>query len=100
MHACCLSDNEANEEGYDELRKAVKENWVTMKEYFKAVSLVIHYGSACIQQLSFFDEHVPLLCNILCFFLFLSKRYRTLFCGSTNYVHLFVVCRCIRKRGF
>lgn len=29
-------NNEANEENYDELRKAVQENWVTMKEYFKA----------------------------------------------------------------
>lgn len=35
---CCLLDNEADEESYDELRKAVTENWVTMKEYYKAVS--------------------------------------------------------------
>ncbi|KAH6781048.1 hypothetical protein C2S52_012285 [Perilla frutescens var. hirtella] len=29
-------NNEANEESYDELRKAVLENWATMKEYYKA----------------------------------------------------------------
>ncbi|XP_042023206.1 putative nuclear RNA export factor SDE5 isoform X2 [Salvia splendens] len=29
-------NSEANEESYDELRKAVAENWVTMKEYYKA----------------------------------------------------------------
>lgn len=30
------TNNKANEESYDELRKAVMENWATMKEYYKA----------------------------------------------------------------
>lgn len=70
MHACCLLDNEANEENYDELRKAVQENWVTMKEYFKAVSLVIHYDPACTQQLSHFLMSMSLYCAISYVFCF------------------------------
>lgn len=33
-----LLDDEDDEESYEVLRKAVKEYWTTMKEYYKAVS--------------------------------------------------------------
>lgn len=38
---CRLLDDQANQSSYEELRVAVMEYWVLMKEYYKAVSIAL-----------------------------------------------------------